>query len=115
MTVHEVFQAALTATPYPVTQPPIKGDAPAYLSFFEVLGQPAAFASNHPQRVRHTMQVDIYGRQQIGPEFLVVAKALRAAGISVASWGPADYETDTRWHHLPITCYYSIPTTEMEE
>lgn len=115
MTVYEVFQTALTKTPYPVTQLPIMGNAPVCLAFFEVLGQQANFASNQPQRIRHTMQVDIYGRQQIGPEFLTVAKALRAAGITVVSWGPADYETDTRWHHLPITCYYSIPTTEMEE
>lgn len=115
MNVYEVFQAALSSTPYPVTQPPVKGDAPVYLAFFEVLGQPDAFASNQPRRIRHTMQVDIYSRRQIGPEFLTVAKALRAAGVTVASWGPADYEIDTRLHHLPITCYYSTSTTEMEE
>lgn len=115
MTVFETFHAALSATPYPVTQQPIKGDVPVYLSFFEVLGQPSSYASNRPQRVRYTMQVDIWGRQAIGPEFPAVAKALRAAGITVASWGPADYETETRWHHLPITCFYSTTTAEMEE
>lgn len=110
--VFKVFQVALESTPYPVTQIPVKGDAPVYLSFFEVLGRPDAYASNKARRVIHTMQVDIWGRQAIGPEFPAVAKALRAAGVRVASWGPADYEQDTRWHHLPITCYY---TTEMEE
>ena len=112
MNVFKVFQTSLETTPYPVTQPPIKGDAPVYLSFFEVLGQPDAFASNTAQRTRHTMQVDIWGRQAIGPEFPTVVKALRTAGILVGSWGPADYEQDTRWHHLPVTCYYSTKETE---
>ncbi|MBR4081348.1 MAG: hypothetical protein IKK21_06150 [Clostridia bacterium] len=112
--VFQVFQTALATTPYPVTQPPAMGDAPVYLSFFEVLGRPDSFASNEARRVIHTMQVDIWGRQAIGPEFLVVAQALRAAGVRVSSWGPADYEQDTRWHHLPVTCYYTT-TTEMEE
>lgn len=115
MTVYEVFQTALTSTPYPVTQLPIRGNAPVCLAFFEVLGQPAAFASNQAQRIRYTMQVDIYSRQPIGTELVTVLQALRASGVTVGSWGPADYETDTRWHHLPITCYYSTTITEMEE
>jgi len=114
MTVKEVFHTALKATPYPVTQPPVKGDKPVYLAFFEVLAQPTSYASNRPQHIRHTMQVDIYARQQVGPELDVVVKALRAAGIHVDSWGPEDYETDTRWHHLPITCFYT-ESTETEE
>ena len=110
--VFNIFKVALESTPYPVTQQPIVGAAPVYLTFFEVLGQPDAYASNRPQRTIHTMQVDIWGRQPIGPEFITVAKALRAAGIRVASWGPQDYEPDTRWHHLPITCYHSTETEE---
>jgi len=112
MNVFSIFQTALESTPYPVTQIPVKGDAPVYLSFFEVLGHPDAYASGEAQRVTHTMQVDIWGRQAIGPELPAVVKALRAAGVRVGSWGPADYETDTRWHHLPITCYYATNSTE---
>lgn len=114
MSVEAAFKAALETTPYPVTQKPVKGNAPIYLTFSEVLGRPDAYASNQAQRILHTMQVDIFARQPISPEFIIVAKALRAAGIRVASWGPADYETDTRWHHLPITCYYSEPTKQEE-
>ncbi|MBR6571551.1 MAG: hypothetical protein IKK75_13970 [Clostridia bacterium] len=107
MNVFTVFQQALETTPYPVTQQPIKGNAPVYLSFYQVLGQPDTYASNAARRTRYTMQVDIWARQPIVPELQVVTNALKAQGIIVGSWGPADYEQDTRWHHLPITCYYA--------
>lgn len=114
MDVFKHFQAALSSTPYPVTQPPIRGGEETYLSFFEVLGRPDAHASNKPRRITHTMQVDIWSRTQIGPEFPAVARALRDADIIVASWGPADYEADTRWHHLPITCYWAENIEDLE-
>lgn len=107
MTVFQAFDAALSATPYPVTQRPVKGDAPVYLTFWEIMGHPTAHASNRAQRITHTVQVDIFARQAVAPELDVVRKALTAAGIRVGSWGPADYESDTGWHHMPITCYYA--------
>lgn len=107
MNVFQVFTDALASTPYPMTQIPVKGDAPVYLAIFEVVGNFSSYASNEPQRITHTMQVDIYGRKAIGPELPIVREALKAAGIRVGSWGPADYERDTGWHHLPITCYYA--------
>lgn len=114
MTVFSVFDAALSATPYPVTQLPIKEDVPVCLAFWEVLGQPAAHASNNATRILHTMQVDIYARNPIGPELDTVCKALKRAGIRVGNWGPAEYEMQTRWHHMPITCYYAEPIEQEE-
>ena len=110
MTVFEVFKQALAATPYPVTQQPITLSAPVCLCFSLVASVPTAHASGKTRRIRHTMQVDIYARAAVGPEIPVVVNALRAAGIGVTEWGPADYERDTRWHHLPITCTYNEKT-----
>lgn len=109
MTVEKAFTDALKKTPYPVTQKPIMGKKPVELCFFEVVGAPQAFASNRPQRIRHVVQVDIFAREAIAPERDTVIQALEAAGIQVASWGPAGYEISTRLHHLPITCYYTEP------
>ena len=109
------INAALSALPYPITQLPIRENVPVCLAFWEVLGQPTAHASDRAQRIAHTMQVDIYARHPIGPELVEVRKALRAAGIRVGSWGPADYEQQTHWHHMPITCYYAEHKEQEEE
>lgn len=115
MNTNKVFQSALASTPYPVTQRPVVGKEPVYLTFFEILGRPDAYASNQPRRIEHTYQVDIFSRMPAGPEIEIVFAALKRAGIRVTSWGPVDYETDTKWHHLPITCKYAEVITEQEE
>lgn len=112
MTVFETFRQALGATPYPVTQQPITLAAPVCLTYFLVASVLTAHASGKARRIRHTVQVDIYARAAVGPEIDVVVGALRAAGIGVTEWGPADYERDTRWHHMPITCTYNEKTEE---
>lgn len=106
MTAFEAIQAALAACGYPAAQIPVTGDAPVYVSWQMVVALPAT-ASNGIRRIITTFQVDIWGRLPIGPELYPVLRALIGAGIGVQRWGPAIYEQDTRWHHLPITCNFS--------
>lgn len=107
MNVYKVFHDALAATSFPVTQQPVVGDGAIYLTFFEVIGHPTGFASNQARRIEHIMQVDIFARKQPGPELVTVLLSLKHEGIQAVSWGPMDYEPDTKWHHLPITCKYT--------
>ena len=100
----EKLNAALSGL-YPVTKKPVTGPDPCYLTYEEVQGRYTAHASNQAQRITHMIQVDIFSRQAVGPELTEVRAALGLAGANVVSWGPEQYEPDTRWHHLPITCY----------
>lgn len=103
MTAAERINAALASCPYPVTQKPVKGTEPVYLSFELVTTRPVS-ASNDLKKIISTIQVDIWSRQAISPEVYPVVRALIHGGVVVQSWGPQIYEDDTRWHHLPVTC-----------
>ena len=103
VTAFEIVKQALAACPYPVTQKPVAGTQPVYLSFEQIYARPVR-ASNGMRRAVSTMQVDIWSRQSVSPELYPVMRALEAAGVRVQGWGPQIYEQDTRWHHLPITC-----------
>ncbi len=104
-TAYEAIQLALDTCPYPATQIPVTGDEPTYVSWQMVVAVPKR-ASNGTLRAITTFQVDIWSRLPIGPELYPVLKALTHAGIVVQRWGPALYEQDTRWHHMPITCQF---------
>lgn len=105
MTAFEAIQRALASCGYPATQVPVTGNGSAYVSWQLISATPWT-ASNGIRRIITTLQVDIWGRMPISPEIYPVLKALTRSGITVQRWGPALYETDTRWHHLPITCQY---------
>lgn len=105
MNVQARIQAALEATGYPVTQKPVQGSGPVYLCYSLLLSRPEDHSSNGARTLMHMLQVDIFTRQTSGPELGDVLRALRAHGIRCGSWGPDDYEQDTGWHHMPITCY----------
>lgn len=105
-TAYEAIQQALDTCPYPATQIPVEGDEPVYVSWQMVVAVPKS-SSNGIRRLITTFQVDIWSRLPVSPELYPVLKALTRAGIAVQRWGPGLYETDTRWHHLPITCQFS--------
>lgn len=102
--VNEVMCAALSTLPWPATQQVSAGKEDIYLRWSTVLGSYPLYASNAPRRVSYLMTVDIFSKLPIGDELAQVQAALVAAGIKPTSWGPQYYETDTRYHHLPITC-----------
>ena len=114
MTAFEVIQRALRSCGYPATQIPVTGDGPVYVGWQLVSATPKA-ASNGMRRAVTTFQVDVWGRLPIGPELYPVLKALTRAGIVVQRWGPAIYERDTGWHHLPVTCQYSENIEDEED
>lgn len=102
--VHETLERALSALPCPAGRRPVADRPDTYVSWFEVLGQPALHASNRIRRFERIMQVDIFSKQPIDGLRKEVLALLKEAGLIISSEGPEDYESDTRYRHLPITC-----------
>lgn len=99
----ETIQRACMATGIPVTQRPVRGDAPQYLTWNEVAGQPDAYASNRAARIRHSVTIDLFAREApVSTEVMRIVMTLRRSGVRVKSWGAMTYEQDTGWYHLPI-------------
>lgn len=107
MDVEQVFQAALSALPCPVSKPPAGGKHKTYATFNEVLGQYTAHASNAPRRLYHMVQFHVFSKLDDGTHrtlFFQGLTLLKAAGVRVRSYGPNDYETETGYHHIAATC-----------
>ncbi len=107
MDVDQVFYAALSPLPCPVSQKPAGGTHETYVMFEETDGAYTGFASNNPQRIRHQVQVHIFSKKQDTTirELQKQADALlKAAGIRVQRWKFVEYEKDTKYRHLAMTC-----------
>lgn len=116
MTVAERINAALAETGIPVTQRPVTGTAPQYLTFSLTLGRVAAFSGNKPRRVRHLITVDLFSRTPTDSDDAeLIVRALAADGIRATNWGPEAYETDTRWYHLPFSAELTEIISEQGE
>ena len=103
MSEHEAIERALSPLSCPYGRAPVKARPDTYVSWFEVLAQSALDASNSTRRMEHMMQVDIYSRGATDALLDTVLRLLRGGGFKVASYGPEDYEDDTRYRHVPIT------------
>ena len=106
MDVNSVINRALSPLPCPASQRPAKPQE-TYVSWFEVLAQPALSASNAPRRTEHMVQVDVYSKQPPAELVRLVVELLRGAQVRVSSYGPLDFESDTGYHHMPITCWWN--------
>lgn len=105
MTLEEIVYNALRQTGIEVTQLPVVGTARKYLTWYEVTGTFERYASNAPKRVNHMITVDLYTRESpLSSEVMEILMTLRRNGIDPVSWGALDYENDTKWYHMPITC-----------
>jgi alkanesulfonate monooxygenase SsuD/methylene tetrahydromethanopterin reductase-like flavin-dependent oxidoreductase (luciferase family) len=105
--IGELFYQTLSALPCPVSNVPAGGKHETYATFNEVYGEYEAYASNDPQRVYHMVQVHVFSKRDDGTHrelFSQAIELLRAAKVKVRSWGPDEYETDTKYHHIAATC-----------
>lgn len=101
----ETIQRACAATGIPVTQRPVRGDAPQYLAWYEVKGRMDAYASNRAARIRHSVTIDLFAREApVSSDVMAILTTLEHGGVRVQSWGAMTYEQDTGWYHLPINC-----------
>lgn len=107
MSVHEIMEQALSPLSCAYGHAPMKARPDTYVAWFEVLAQPALHSANVRRRTGHMLQVDIYSREPIEALTDTVLGLLEAGGFRVASWGPEEYEDDTRYRHLPITVRYN--------
>lgn len=114
--VERVFYTALSALPWPVSQPPGLAENETYITFQPVSGD-GQTAGNEITRVRHLVQLHAYSRGENGEHrtaFFAALDALRTAGVRVYSWGPDSYEADTGIHHIACTCRWVQRITELE-
>lgn len=110
MDAEERICGALSTLPCPVYKPPADGTQATYVLIKEALGLYAGHVSNAPTRMKHLYQVHVYSKLTDGTYRTIMDQAialLRAAGIHVKSYGPDDYETDTTYHHIAITCEWA--------
>ena len=103
MTVHESMAQALGTLPCPSGHTPMSERPDTYVSWFEVLAEPALDSSNRLRRMEHMLQVDLYSKAPTERLLSRLLTALTAGGFRVASYGPEDYEDDTRYRHTPVT------------
>lgn len=116
MTTHEAMDQALSPLTCPHGHAPVKARPDTYVSWFEVLAQVSLDASDKPRRIEHMLQVDIYSRGATEALTDTVLQLLKAGGFRMASYGPEDYEDDTRYRHMPITVrYYTAINCENEQ
>ena len=102
--VHDILNEALSALPCPASRHPVDERPATYVAWFEVLAQPVLHASNRIKRIERIIQVDIFSQEPIDDLRREVFDLLIGAGLLISSWGPENYEADTRYRHLPITC-----------
>ena len=108
MTIEERVYQALSETGITVTQLPVVGKAPKYLTWNLTLATAECWSSNESRKTEYMITVDLYSRQvPTADDVRPILEALKQKHIRPTSWGPMMYETETRWHHLPITCYYN--------
>ena len=106
MTAHFAIDMALQELGYPHGPAPMKTKPDTYVSWFEVLAQTVLDASNKPRRIDHMIQVDVYSKGATEELTALVIRLLQDNGFKLASYGPEDYEEDTRYRHMPITVRY---------
>lgn len=117
MTWDEKYYGTLSALGVPVSKPPGGGDAATYVTMQEVLGTMEGFASNAPRRVRHMVQVEVLTKLDDGSHrvlFRQAVAAMRAAGIKVISYGPDDFDTETRYYYIAATTEWNERLEEFE-
>lgn len=101
-----LINTALEATGIPCAQIPLDGvAAPTVLCWHDIVSTVTAWSNNRPTRIEHVIAVDIYSRTMpTHMDIKRIADVLEAHGLVMRSYGPFDYEYDTRWHHVPLEC-----------
>jgi len=104
MTGVEAVKAALDPLGYDVRRWPGKTGETTYIALL-VLGTDIGLsAGNRPRRRTQRVQVDLYSLSPTDALCDRAIAALEAAGCIVTTVGPEAYETDTKYHHMPIIC-----------
>ena len=109
--VNELIAAALTGLSCPATRTPAQG-ADEYVTWSVIEIQPTAYASDRPRRLVYTVQIDIYSRRHYALLLCQVLAHMGMAGFALRDVAAEDYESDTRYHHVPITYMWAADIEE---
>lgn len=109
--VNELVAAALHGLDCPATRTPVQG-ADAYVTWSIVDIQPMAYASDRPHRLAYTIQVDIFSCGHYALLLSRVLACMGEAGFFLRDVAAEDYESDTEYHHVPITYMWAADVEE---
>ena len=118
MEIGELFYSTLSALPCHVSTVPAGGKHMTYATFNLAYGKYQNYASNEPHRTYHMVQVHVFSLEHDGTHRALMYQAielLRAVGVKVRSWGPDEYEADTRYYHIAVTCEIGVTISLTEE
>ena len=104
MTGVEAVKAALDPLGYDVRRWPGKTGEQTYIALLVLSTDIGLSAGNRPRRRTQRVQVDLYSLAPMDALCDRAIRTLEEAGCVVASAGPETYETDTKYHHMPIIC-----------
>ena len=104
MTGVEAVKAALDPLGYDVRRWPGKTGDESYVALTVLSVDAGLTAGNLPRRRQQRVQVDLYSLLPTDALCDRAIAALEAAGCPVSGVGPELYETDTKYHHMPIIC-----------
>jgi hypothetical protein len=104
MTGVQAVKAALDPLGYDVRRWPGKTGDETYIALTVLGAETGLSAGNRPRRRAQRVQADLYSLLPTDTLCDRAVEALEAAGCPVSGMGPELYETDTKYHHMPIIC-----------
>ena len=96
---------ALAAMDVPVVEPPYMGASDTYVTFQLVLDSDQLWAEGDGSEGAILWAVDLFTRGEWLAGAQQIKRLLTGNGFVVSGVGPQMYENDTKYTHIPISCY----------
>ncbi|MEK5332016.1 hypothetical protein [Lysinibacillus sp. FSL W8-0992] len=107
MSINKIIRDALLPLGVPVMYMTYTGTATTYITFFRYNERGALQADDKEQLTRHSVQVDIWGKEDIEALTESVKDQLQAIGFVRNSYFE-DFEKETKTYHKAYRFYYDI-------
>lgn len=101
--IESLLKQALTTLNKPVSRLVYRGNAQTYFTFQRILIQPVGYADDESTSNLHTYRVDLMTKKDFTTLLKSTLEALKAAGFTISSVDPENYDNDTGFYHVPIT------------
>lgn len=107
MSINKIIRDALLPLGVPVMYMTYTGTATTYITFFRYNERGALQADDKEQLTRHSVQVDVWGKEDIEALTESVKDQLQAIGFVRNSYFE-DFEKETKTYHKAYRFYYDI-------
>lgn len=105
MSINKIIRDALLPLGVPVMYQAYTGTETTYITFFKYNEQGTLRADDKERRLRHSLQVDVWGDGDIETLTQQVKIKLQAIGFERVSFFE-DYEQETKTYHKAYRFYY---------